>query len=627
MPIPVCFMVMPFGKKTTNAEAGKGPAEIDFDALWDKALRPMIQDLNYLPIRADQDAGSLIIQAMIERLAISDLVIADLTIPNANVYYEVGVRHAAQRQGCVMIAADWSKPLFDMAQMRRLTFSLTDGSIPDDVAAAIRKNLKERIGQAIDLTSPVFQAIPGYPDRVDPSQLQSFRDVAERLAAFQGEVSVARGLPPAQAATEVKKLLDTYTQDAAAVPSVALDLVRLLRDLNDWSALLQFIDGLPPRLRQLPILREQHALALGKTGEDLKAIAELDALIRIEGDTSERSGLIGGRYKSLFEHAPDAPTKSNYLNKAIQSYERGMMLDLNDYYPSCNLPRLYRQRKQGGDEKKASDVATVALAACERARKRNPQDPWIIPTLLGAAIDAGDIASAQRLLDEITQAGAAPFHVRSTAPDLRRALLLLQDVETSSALASILGDFQRLRDANGTVVALAGRRIDAENATERRFPPENETVVAQRIHNMLVASASRRLVCSAACGADILALESAGQLGLSRRIILPFARDRFRATSVADRGESWGVRFDAILKQLAPEDIVELEAQGSDNDAYAAANARIVSEAISLASTQDRYALAAMVWNGLARSSTDMTDSFRQLAAKEKLEIITVPTL
>jgi dihydroxyacetone kinase DhaKLM complex PTS-EIIA-like component DhaM len=96
---------------------------------------------------------------------------------------------------------------------------------------------------------------------------------------------------------------------------------------------------------------------------------------------------------------------------------------------------------------------------------------------------------------------------------------------------------------------------------------------------------------------------------------------------VTDRGESWGVRFDAILKQLADEDIVELNAQGSDDDGYAAANARIVSEAVSLASTQDRYALAAMVWNGLARSSTDMTDSFRQLAAKEKLEIITVPTL
>ena len=158
MPIQVCFMIMPFGKKATGAETGKAPAEIDFDALWDKALRPMIQDeLHYVPIRADQDAGSLIIKAMIERLAISDLVIADLTIPNANVYYEVGVRHAAKKAGCVLIAADWSKPLFDMAQMRRLTYPLKDTSVTDESAGPIRNALKDGIRQVMDHISPVLR--------------------------------------------------------------------------------------------------------------------------------------------------------------------------------------------------------------------------------------------------------------------------------------------------------------------------------------------------------------------------------------------------------------------------------------------------------------------------------------
>src|SRR5262249_27240078 len=31
-----CFMVMPFGRKTSQADPGKGPAEIDCNALWDK---------------------------------------------------------------------------------------------------------------------------------------------------------------------------------------------------------------------------------------------------------------------------------------------------------------------------------------------------------------------------------------------------------------------------------------------------------------------------------------------------------------------------------------------------------------------------------------------------------------
>jgi hypothetical protein len=31
--MPVCFMIMPYGRKPTQAEPGRGPAEIDFNAL------------------------------------------------------------------------------------------------------------------------------------------------------------------------------------------------------------------------------------------------------------------------------------------------------------------------------------------------------------------------------------------------------------------------------------------------------------------------------------------------------------------------------------------------------------------------------------------------------------------
>jgi hypothetical protein len=42
----------------------------------------------YDPVRADQDTGALIITQMIERIYFADLVLADMTIPNGNVYYE-----------------------------------------------------------------------------------------------------------------------------------------------------------------------------------------------------------------------------------------------------------------------------------------------------------------------------------------------------------------------------------------------------------------------------------------------------------------------------------------------------------------------------------------------------------
>jgi len=63
------------------------------------------------------------------------------------------------------------------------------------------------------------------------------------------------------------------------------------------------------------------------------------------------------------------------------------------------------------------------------------------------------------------------------------------------------------------------------------------------------------LVCSAACGADLLALGAAEELGIRRCIVLLFPREQFRAISVVDRGDDWGVQFDVIL------DIIETQGE------------------------------------------------------------------
>ena len=94
----LCFMIMPYGRRPTQVEpSSNAPGEIDFNALWDKAFAPTIQSLGYDPVRADQDTGALIINQMIERLYFADLVLADMTIPNGNVYYEVGVSEWMRR--------------------------------------------------------------------------------------------------------------------------------------------------------------------------------------------------------------------------------------------------------------------------------------------------------------------------------------------------------------------------------------------------------------------------------------------------------------------------------------------------------------------------------------------------
>jgi hypothetical protein len=98
---PIAFMVMPFGERRVDAASDAAPATMDCNALWDLAFRPALENLGYLAVRADADLGTVIVKDMLERLALADLVLADLSLPNGNVYYEVGLRHAAQRRACI----------------------------------------------------------------------------------------------------------------------------------------------------------------------------------------------------------------------------------------------------------------------------------------------------------------------------------------------------------------------------------------------------------------------------------------------------------------------------------------------------------------------------------------------
>ena len=207
MPPPICFMIMPYGTKATQADPSVGVANIDFNALWDRAYAPVIEGLGYKPIRADQDTNALILSDMIRRLFFSDLVLADMTAPNGNVYDEVGVRHAAKRDGCVLLAADWSKPLFDLAQIRTIRYPLKEGAINDFTATAISAAIKSPIEAFRRGDSPVFGSIRGYPTDVDPSETATMKATMLGLSAFQGQIRAVRAMPQAKRMQRAKQLL------------------------------------------------------------------------------------------------------------------------------------------------------------------------------------------------------------------------------------------------------------------------------------------------------------------------------------------------------------------------------------------------------------------------------------
>ena len=165
---PICFMVMPFGTKETGASAPH-PPRVDFDALWHDAIAPALESMGYRAVRADQDTGAVIVKEMLERLFFSHLVVADISIANANAYYEIGVRHAAREDNCVLIAADWAKPVFDLQQIRRIGYPLPQEKVDADTARAIRAVLTKAIpevrarGLRVRRRRPVRPAIPSFP--------------------------------------------------------------------------------------------------------------------------------------------------------------------------------------------------------------------------------------------------------------------------------------------------------------------------------------------------------------------------------------------------------------------------------------------------------------------------------
>jgi hypothetical protein len=284
----------------------------------------------------------------------------------------------------------------------------------------------------------VFAAVPGYPRTDDPANVSAFEELVDALTGFQRDVAMIEEAADADTRRNLTlQLLTEYGAQPAVRDSVAVQIIGLARDHVGPDETLRDINGLPRNLQNHPPVIEQKQIALAKSGDVLAAAAQLKLLIRQAGPSSDRYGILGGRYKQLMMKSADPTAHRRYLDLAIEAYEHGMAEDLNAYYPSSNLPRLYRRRGGPGDEQRANDVATIVKAACERALERDGDDGWVRLTQLGAAFDRGNAAEAQRMAEEVQRSGPALFHLTTTMADLQTSFDLQspeEQAEMSEAL-------------------------------------------------------------------------------------------------------------------------------------------------------------------------------------------------
>lgn len=439
-PKKVAFVAMPFGIKKTGLDGQLGPAIVDFDGLWDQAISAALEALGYQPVRADNQTGSVIVQDMLEQLVYADLVLADISIPNGNVYYEAGIRHAVRPQGCVLIGADWAQPLFDVKQFRQIRYPFGKDKPRNRTYQEVHDHLVEGIPPLVDSQGPVHALTGVEQGNVHSGRL---REASAAASDFQMTLRAARVQAEGGDKSAVRDLI---ANDVSCLPGYAFkELLILVRDALEWRDVLDLAERAPEALRKDVFVREQTALAKGNTGQWAAAIAELTQLNAELGKTPERLGIIGGRYKRLFDAETDPVKRNKWLNAAICAYQEGMDLDLNEYYCSSNLPRLYRQRQSGDDLERASAVAVQVVAACERARRLGLGDEWLNPTLLVHAFKAGELNKATLLVDEITQsAKPARWQLESCIADLGASLEFITNESMRPDFESLLDRLLRL---------------------------------------------------------------------------------------------------------------------------------------------------------------------------------------
>jgi hypothetical protein len=254
--------------------------------------------------------------------------------------------------------------------------------------------------------------------------------------------------------SRTSELLEQYRASSAQLPEVAFELLKVVRDNLAWTDVRDFVQALPPALQSQAFPREQLMLALSKLGDHAGAIAQLEALIASEGDTPERRGLIGGRYKALWRGLREArrtaggatPSllEASHLDNAIENYRIGMLLDLNAYFCVSNLPGLLRRRRMDGDALEADFLDKVTLLTAQRKIDRKEDDGWAKATLLGAAFRLGNIAEIGRLTKEVVREGPAVWQLQSTLSDIDDALELTLDQQVKAQLQMRRDELQTL---------------------------------------------------------------------------------------------------------------------------------------------------------------------------------------
>jgi uncharacterized protein DUF4071 len=414
MSFPLCFVLMPFG-----AKSDPNGLVIDFDSVYQDLIAPAIREASLEPLRADEEmSGGIIHKPMFERLVLCEYAVADLTTANANVFYELGVRHAVRPWSTVLIFAAGTRLPFDVAPLRALPYSIDGAGKLTDVER-VRTALVARLNvakQQADHDSPLFQLLDGLqPPDIARLKTDSFRDRVELSLQLKDRLASARRRD-VDAVREVERAIGDVSQAESAV---VVDLFLSYRAVKAWADMATLVGRMSKPLAATVMVQEQLALALNRQREGERAEQILLDLIRRRGPSSETYGILGRVYKDRW----DAAVKSNLpdlarglLDKAIAAYLAGFEADWRDAYPGINAVTLMELRDP--PDPRRLDIIPVVRYAVSRRIAGQP-DYWDYATLLELEVLANREDSAMSALAHALASVRETWEPETTANNIR----------------------------------------------------------------------------------------------------------------------------------------------------------------------------------------------------------------